>query len=178
MIYLHRLTAFWCGYNTVTVSVVSAHTLMLFSMLKQRISCTFWNCIIQSMHSVLIIFHSANNTPLIYWSEQTFSDFLLCLRSVRKKKQPTFQVNILHCLKCNNQASEYLVYFITRVLDNYSPLYTLLIIMCACVFVCESVWPNYLTNYVNVLVCVYVYEGNAHEKQITQWIKKKQLYCT
>lgn len=40
--------------------------------------------------------------------------------------------------------------------------------MCACM----SVWPNYLPNYVHALVCVYVYEGDAHEKQITQWIKK------
>lgn len=31
-------------------------------------------------------------------------------------------------------------------------------------FVCDFVWPSYLANEINALVC----EGNAHGKQITQ----------
>lgn len=109
---------------------------------------------------MLIILHSFTEVT-------NFLRLSSAFKKCPKTKQPTFQANILHCLKSNNQASEYLIYFITRALDNYSTLYTF-IIMCACMFVCESVWPNYLTNYVHALVCVYVYEGDAHEKQITQ----------
>ncbi len=41
LIYHHRLTTFWCGYNTNIVTVQSAHTLICFSMLKQKVLLTF-----------------------------------------------------------------------------------------------------------------------------------------